>query len=121
MKKLFFLGLQREEQLFLETPECSFSRPSQNIDVVPASTEVMHTVSDSTDDDVQPSTSALLTDISNNLVISTSFHRIRTEGGLSSKENFSPPDEEYIPNTDEDSIDYEFEKRRQINIHESDR
>ncbi|CAG9562635.1 unnamed protein product [Danaus chrysippus] len=44
---------------------------------------------------------------------------MRTED-VSSEEDFLPSDKEYIPNSDEDSIDREFEKRRQIYIPESD-
>lgn len=79
--------------------------------MVPAPTEDVHIVGDATD--------ALLTEISNNLVPSNSFHRMRTEH-VSSEEDFSPSDEEYNPNSDEDFIDCEFEKRRQIYIPESD-
>uniref|UniRef100_A0A2H1V0H9 SFRICE_000696 n=1 Tax=Spodoptera frugiperda TaxID=7108 RepID=A0A2H1V0H9_SPOFR len=104
-------GSQREEQFFPGRAEGSFSRPPPDIDVVPAPTEEIHTVGDATD--------ALLTEISNNLVPSNSFHRMRTEH-VSSEEDFSPSDEEYNPNSDEDFIDCEFEKRRQIYIPESD-
>ncbi|KAJ0172504.1 hypothetical protein K1T71_011643 [Dendrolimus kikuchii] len=104
------IGPQGEDHHILEwhSLESSFARTSQDFDVLPAPSEEMYMVGVATENAPQPSTSALLTDISNNIVPSTSFRPKGTDDFMSSYEDFSPSEEEYIRDTDEDATNCDF-------------
>nr|XP_037875673.1 uncharacterized protein LOC119630407 [Bombyx mori] len=99
--------------------ESLFARPCLELNVLSASSQEMYTVGVATDNGSQPSTTVLLTDISKNFVRSTSFQNKGTDKFMSFEEDFSPSDEVYIPDTDEDATECEFVGKRQVTIPET--